>query len=457
VLLLLLRFFLMGSIIPLMDKTESRYAEIARLMVESNNWLALYVDYGFAFWAKPPLSTWLSALSFKMFGINELWARFPSYLVHILLLFILGLKTKKMGFPIYLPAFILLTTPEFLIHTGVVSTDTFLGFCVALVMLSFWEAINKDRVTIWNYLFFIGFGLGLLAKGPLIFVFTIPVITAWMIIHKISPGILLKKFPWAIGVLLILVIGLPWYIMMEQRSPGFLKYFIIGEHFERFIHPTWGGDLYGQPKAFPFGMIWIFLMLLAFPWVQFVLYKCWTLKKTVFKDKWISYLILWFIWIPLFFTFAKNTNHTYILPAVVPIALLVVHWWKDIKYRKTWLALASVLPLFAIVGTLVLLIYPNASYYMNTDKDLIAHIKEDTNEDEIKLYYWEFKSYSGQFYLEQETYAIKDEVALDSVLQKENNIQIFIPNKKLADFPEPYKSRLKLKDSNYRTSLYKLN
>jgi energy-coupling factor transporter transmembrane protein EcfT len=198
-------------------------------------------------------------------------------------------------------------------------------------------------------------------------------------------------------------------------------------------------------------------MLLAFPWVQFVLYKCWTLKKTVFKDKWISYLILWFIWIPLFFTFAKNTNHTYILPAVVPIALLVVHWWKDIKYRKTWLALASVLPLFAIVGTLVLLIYPNASYYMNTDKDLIAHIKEDTNEDEIKLYYWEFKSYSGQFYLEQETYAIKDEVALDSVLQKENNIQIFIPNKKLADFPEPYKSRLKLKDSNYRTSLYKLN
>ena len=456
VLLLLLRFFLLGSIVPLMDKTESRYAEIARLMVETNDWLALYVDYDFPFWAKPPLSTWLTALSFKTFGINEFWARFPSYMVHVLLLLILGLKTKKMGTPFWLPAFILLTTPEFLLHTGVVSTDTFLGFCVVLAMLSFWEAMHKDRVTIWNYLFFIMLGLGLLAKGPLIFVFTIPVITSWMIIHKIKLQILLKKFPWAIGSLLILLIAFPWYILMEQRSPGFLNYFIIGEHFERFLYPTWGGDLYGQPKSFPPGMIWIFLMLFAFPWVQFVLYKCWTLKKTIFSDKWISYLVLWFIWIPLFFTFSNNINHTYILPAAVPIALLAIQWWKDIKNSKPWLAIASVLPMLVVIGTVFLLLYPKASFYMNTDKYLIKHIKEEAKNDEIKLFYWEFKSYSGQFYLGQKTYAVGDETALDSILQKQNKIQIFIPNKKLADFPKQYKARLKLMDSNYRTSVYLL-
>jgi hypothetical protein len=92
--------------------------------------------------------------------------------------------------------------------------------------------------------------------------------------------------------------------------------------------------------------------------------------------------------------------------------------------------------LLVIIGTFVLLLFPKASYYMNTDKHLIEHIKKDANDDEIKLFYWEFKSYSDQFYLGQKTYAIGDEVALDSVLQKQDTIQLFIPNKKLADFPQ---------------------
>ena len=57
--LLILRLLTMW-VIPLTDTTEARYAEIARKMLETGNWVTLWHDYGIPFWAKPPLSTWIS-------------------------------------------------------------------------------------------------------------------------------------------------------------------------------------------------------------------------------------------------------------------------------------------------------------------------------------------------------------------------------------------------------------
>ena len=66
---------------PLLDPTESRYAEIARKMLETGDWLVPQVDYGVPFWGKPPLSTWLSAVAMAVFGVNEFAARLPSFLL----------------------------------------------------------------------------------------------------------------------------------------------------------------------------------------------------------------------------------------------------------------------------------------------------------------------------------------------------------------------------------------
>ena len=153
VLLILIRAFL-NYAIPLMDKTEARYSEIARIMAETNNWTTLQIDYGVPFWAKPPLSTWLSAISFNIFGVNEFAVRFPYLLLNILVILLVGKYAKRKGLDFLLPALILLTIPEFLLHTGVVSTDTALAFCVTLVMISFWEGIHNKEQTFWKYLFF---------------------------------------------------------------------------------------------------------------------------------------------------------------------------------------------------------------------------------------------------------------------------------------------------------------
>ena len=87
--IIVFRFILTGAI-PLLDKTEARYSEIARLMYETKEWVVLQIDYGTPFWAKPPLSTWLSASSFEIFGVNEISARLPSFLLCIIILVILG-------------------------------------------------------------------------------------------------------------------------------------------------------------------------------------------------------------------------------------------------------------------------------------------------------------------------------------------------------------------------------
>ena len=66
---------------PLTDPTEARYAEIARKMLETGQWVMPQFDYGVPFWGKPPLSTWLSAASMGAFGVNEFAARLPSLLL----------------------------------------------------------------------------------------------------------------------------------------------------------------------------------------------------------------------------------------------------------------------------------------------------------------------------------------------------------------------------------------
>ena len=180
--ILVFRLVLLGAI-PLLDKTEARYSEIARLMHETGEWIVLQIDYGLPFWAKPPLSTWTSALTYYLFGVNEFAARLPYFIMNLALILIIGKYVLKNRIDSIILAFILLTMPEFLLHSGVVSTDTALCLSISLIMISFWNRMQGGH-RIWGYLFFIGVGLGLLAKGPIVVVLSGPPIFLWLVIQK---------------------------------------------------------------------------------------------------------------------------------------------------------------------------------------------------------------------------------------------------------------------------------
>ncbi len=445
--LLLLRVFI-NATLPLMDKTEARYAEIARLMAETNNYVSPHIDYGTPFWGKPPLSTWLSALCIEVFGVNEFAVRLPSLLVAILMLLMLGNIAKRNKLPFFLPGFILLTLPEFLLHAGVVSTDMSLAFCVILVLLSFWENIKSNQRTHWNYLFFLGIGLGLLAKGPIILVLTLPPIFIWTVLTKRYLQVL-EAFSWLSGIFIVVLLAFPWYYFAEKATPGFLDYFIIGEHFKRFFDSGWSGDKYGFPKSQPFGMIWIFLLLFTLPWIALVLKKLWKNRRQLKNDQWLLFLTLWLLWTPFFFTFSSSLIHPYILPVMVPLALMITCWWESLASKKLYVGLAFAIPVLSTVLFVGSSITTGLKYYSKTDKYLV----NDYPFKETRIYHLNKKSYSSQFYSQGNTVTITKE-NLGSILNTSEPIALLIAHRDTSALAPAYFQKLKKVRSNRYKGLY---
>ncbi len=382
---------IINYLLPLMDKTEARYAEIARIMVETNNWILLQIDYNIPFWAKPPLSTWLTAISIKVFGLHEFYIRLPYLIITLIILFFISRYDEIKNKIIFLTPLILLSIPEFYLHAGVVSTDTILNFSIIIVMLSFWEIVGKGSGSKWWYGFFIGIGLGLLSKGPIILILTLPPIFIWLFIYKKELK-KLKKIPIFKGLSLTFLISFPWYYLTELKSPGFINYFVYGEHFRRFFDSEWKGDLYGFAKQQPLGIIWLFSIIAIFPWSIAIISRFKKIIKEAYKNKWVCFLVCWMLFTPVFFTFSSSLIHTYTLPMTTPAALLISHYWSEIKLKKYFLFISMLLYLVILPVFYSGLV--DESIQNNCDEELV----KNSLVSDYSLFYLNYKSFSSRFY-----------------------------------------------------------
>jgi 4-amino-4-deoxy-L-arabinose transferase-like glycosyltransferase len=321
-------------------------------------------------------------------------------------------------------------------------------------MISFWKAITDGKSSFWNYLFFIALGLGILSKGFIVLPLTgLPILT-WLLIHKVRIKKVLNALPWLIGIFIVAGITIPWFVLMEIRSPGFIDYFIIGEHFNRFLNAGWQGDLYGEGHSHPPGMIWVFLMLFAFPWIQIVLYKLWKERTSIIKDKWVSFLAIWLLWTPIFFTFSRNILHTYILPVMAPMALLMVCWWDNFKNKKYLILTGSVFPVLVVLALTAFVTNESLKSYINSDKYLLSKLSTVKSEFATPLYYYNEKSFSGQFYSGGYAQAVANPKELDSVMELNDPFNLVILKKYLDSIPASVKPHLHHLDSNYKISVF---
>ncbi len=440
VVILVIRALLNYSV-PLMDKTEARYAEIARIMCETKNWITPQIDYGIPFWGKPPISSWMSAVSIFLFGENEFFLRLPYFFLSIILFF-LTLKYSEPKNKL-ITGLILVTLPQFFLHLGVVSTDLFLTFGISLAFLSFWEFLNKkNRPSI--YFFYLGLSIGILSKGPIAIILVIPPILLWIFWFSYDlRNILIKDFLY--GLILFTLISIPWFFIAEKNSPGFLDYFLIGEHFKRFLDSNWVGDKYGFPKQQPVGTIWVFLLLFTMPWGIILIKNLFKKFKKVLKSKWEFYLLLWIIWTPIFFTTSSSLIHPYVLPVMPAIAILVGRFWNNVNYKNIYIIFSSGI----IIAVFILYIFgfQKKIFLNNTDKFLIE--KVDSN---APLFSLNEKSYSSQFYSQGsiEVLSIKQ---FESLKKKKGVFFIIINNK---DFEELKNTEnLYLIEKNEKKGLYK--
>ena len=429
--------------LPLMDITEVRYAEIARIMSETGNWVVPHIDYGIPFWAKPPLSTWASALSVYLFGDHAFFVRLPYLLLSICIGLFLGRYNKKKS-P-YLPGILLLCLPEFYIHAGVVSTDLFLSFSIGLIMLSFWEALQDKSKFWWGYLFFLGIGLGLLAKGPIVILLTLPPIGLWCLFTKNIRKSLITA-PWIFGTLLCITLSIPWYYLAEMKSPGFIDYFIIGEHFERYFNSNWQGDKYGFPKQQPWGIVWLFFIAFILPWSVLLVRLLINKRSLIWHDSWALFLVTWMLWPLLFFTSSKSLIHPYVLPSMIPVALFLIHFWENVKSKKTYLGISFGIPLtllFLFLSGLTKPLYEN-----NTDKYLLEELNPL-----IPIYSLDQKTYSSQFYTQGRIKVI-DKPQLEELIRKKSAFYICITNGKKETLSADLMTSLELLKQQKKSMLY---
>jgi 4-amino-4-deoxy-L-arabinose transferase-like glycosyltransferase len=319
------------ALFPVIDTTEARYAEISRLMLESGDWIVPQISPGEPFWGKPPLFAWLSAGSAAVLGMNEFSARLPHFLLAIATLCLVlrlargELKEQRS----VLALVILASTPLFFAAAGTVMTESGLLLSTTLSMAGFWRFARHGE-KLWGLLFFVGLGLGMLAKGPIAMVMILVPILIWCFTRKQRERLI--ALPWLGGSLLFLLISLPWYLLAEHRSPGFIEYFIVGEHLLRFIQPGWSGDLYGNAHSEPIGMIWLLWFQATAAWGILMAWVAGRYCLGRYREKrwawpvlndWQSYLAWWMLVPLLFFTFSGNILWTYVITGLPAFALLL--------------------------------------------------------------------------------------------------------------------------------------
>ncbi len=241
---------------PILDKSEARYALVALRMVLSGDWITPTIDGVTPFWGKPPLAFWFSALSIRLLGASEFAARLPIFLtVAATVALTVDLGRQGRDRALGLLAGCILASMAFVFSmAGFVLTDQMLMFGVTLTMVSFWRAMTKpDRLA--GYLFFVGLAVTILTKGLVGLALAGPALLIWVIWNRrfIAAFQILPVFT---GGALMIALAVPWYVLAERRTPGFLYYFIVGEHLMKFLQPGWTGDRYGAGRGGSDGWVW---------------------------------------------------------------------------------------------------------------------------------------------------------------------------------------------------------
>lgn len=342
--------------LPLADTTEARYGEMARKMLETGNWVTPLHDYGVPFWGKPPLWSWMSAGSMGVFGVNEFAARLPGFLLSVLTVWLVAHLARSRGGARagWAPALILAGSLGFFACAGTVMTDAALAFCVTLILVAFWRARHRGP-KIWSWVFFIGCGLGLLAKGPVALILAGLPVFFWTLIRGSWRG-LWRDLPWLRGSVLTALIAAPWYALAEARTPGFLNYFLLGEHFGRFFDKGWTGDRYGFAHAVPHGIVWLFAIAAFLPWTFFLpkLRKVWR-----DADGWTLFLALWAVSGLVLFTLSANIIWPYVLPALPALALMLAEGARRGAVKPPLVPLAALAGAVGLLAPVLMIVIPH--------------------------------------------------------------------------------------------------
>ncbi len=162
-----LLFFPMLGHVHLFDWDEINFAECAREMIVSKDYLRMQIDFQ-PFWEKPPLFIWMQVLAMKLFGINEYAARFPNALVGVVTLCALFYAGKRVVNEKMANWWVLLYAaswlPHFYFKSGII--DPSFNLYIFLAFFQVYLVKEGQRKMLHACLAGVFLGLAVLTKGP---------------------------------------------------------------------------------------------------------------------------------------------------------------------------------------------------------------------------------------------------------------------------------------------------
>jgi 4-amino-4-deoxy-L-arabinose transferase-like glycosyltransferase len=320
----------------LYETTEGRYAESAREMLETGDWLVPRLDYE-AHWSKPPLTYWALAGGLALLGENEWGVRLGPALAYLVLIAAVhGLGTAMWGRTTGLiAALVYATSPLAVVASNSVSTDPFLAMWEALTALAYWRALRWSAVggedarsssKRWILLLWLFSGLSFLTKGPpgLLTLLVIFIYHGWRTAtHREAPALTS-----VLGIPVFALVAFGWFIIVGALNQGLISQLIREEVVGRIADPSFNRN----PEWY--GPLVILLLPIALgvgPWVAYWP-SAWRRVRawSGWRGRWremlareaVLFCLLWAV-VPLAVLFTSRSRlPLYVLPFLPAVALL---------------------------------------------------------------------------------------------------------------------------------------
>lgn len=317
------------------DSDEAFYAEAAREMVTSGDWLTPYYNFETRF-QKPILYYWLAASAFTAWGVDEAAARLPAACAGLLLVFVTYRMARQRfdADAAWVAGLLAATNFGYVAMGRMALPDLPLAALITLTTWALFESLDRalagDRPATRRWLL-LGAGagaLGMLMKGPVAVILpgliVLPFL-AWQPPPAAGAPGSRARWPWrvadlALAVVVFVVIAAPWYIgMVGEHGVAYLHRFFIGENVDRFAT-----DRYNEPRSLFFYVPIVLGGLM--PWTPFVAGAIvpvstlgQRLKALVRVD---ARLVVWALVPLVFYSISIGKQPRYVLPVLPPLAVI---------------------------------------------------------------------------------------------------------------------------------------
>ncbi|PBQ17797.1 4-amino-4-deoxy-L-arabinose lipid A transferase [Pseudomonas congelans] len=320
---LLLLAFVLAYLLPLgfhglWIPDETRYAQISQEMLHSGNWIAPHF-MGLRYFEKPAAGYWLIALGQQVFGENLFGVRVVSALatgLSVLLAYLLAGKIWNDPRKQFASALLLMSFGFVAGQAGYANLDPQFTLWTNLTLVAFWYAVHsvcRARLAAWTVVG-VACGMGFMTKGFLAWALPVVIALPYMLWQR-RLAELFRFGP--LAVVIAIALCLPWALALHQQEPDYWRYFFWHEHIRRFA-----GD--NAQHAQPW---WFYLPLLVaacVPWALLLpvtLKQAWQQKSR--PDS--TFLLLWLLLPLAFLSLSRGKLPTYILPCLLPLALLMAN------------------------------------------------------------------------------------------------------------------------------------